>query len=62
MLWVDVPSRPVGTITLSGGSGSMRPYNMGTTALRRDFVTALSGPPSQTAPPAQLLSGGPFAT
>ena len=61
-LWVDVQNRPVGTITLSSGSGSMRVYNMGDTSVRRDFVTVFSGPPSQTAPPSQLLSGGPFPT
>ena len=62
VLWVDVQNRPVGTITLSGGSGSMRLYNMGDTSLRRDFVTVFSGPPSQITPPTQLLSGGPFPT
>lgn len=62
VLWVYVQSLPVGTITLSGGSGSTRVYNMGTTALRRDLVTVYAGPPSQTSPPKQVLSGGPFPT
>lgn len=58
-LWVTLDFLPVGTITLSGGSGTMPNYNMGHFGVSRDQVRINSALPD--VPSAQeILIGGAF--
>ena len=58
-LWVTLDFQPVGTITLSGGSGTMANYNMGDFGVSRDQVRINSALPD--VPTAQeILIGAAF--
>ena len=58
-LWVTLDFGPVGTITLSGGSGTMRTYNLGQFGVSRDAVRVYDRLPDQ-AGQTQILIGGAF--
>jgi Putative Ig domain/Abnormal spindle-like microcephaly-assoc'd, ASPM-SPD-2-Hydin len=58
-LWVTLDFKPVGTITLKGGSGSMAPYNMGDFGVSRDQVRVYSSLPDISTFQ-QILIGGSF--
>jgi Putative Ig domain/Abnormal spindle-like microcephaly-assoc'd, ASPM-SPD-2-Hydin len=58
-LWVTLDFKPVGTITLKGGSGSMTPYNMGDFGVSRDQIRVNSALPD-VSPFQQILIGGSF--
>lgn len=59
-LWVTLDFKPVGTITLNQGSGSMTPYNLGRFGVSRDQIRVYSSLPD-LAPFQQILIGGSFA-
>jgi hypothetical protein len=58
-LWVTLDFKPVGTITLSGGRGAMKAYNMGQFGVSRDAVRVYSALPD-VAGSQQILIGGSF--
>ena len=60
VLWVTLDFKPVGTITLRGGSGTMPTYNMGRFGVSRDQVRVYSALPD-VASSQQILAGGGFA-
>jgi hypothetical protein len=58
-LWVTLDFKPVGTITLRGGSGTMATYNLGRFGVSRDAVRVYDRlPDAGTAQ--QILIGGAF--
>jgi hypothetical protein len=59
-LWATLDGLPVGTITVSHGSGSMTPYNLGRFGVSMDQVTVFNSFPDTT-PFQQILSGGSFS-
>jgi hypothetical protein len=58
-LWVTLDFGPVGTITLSGGSGTMATYNMGRFGVSRDQIRVYSALPDIPSSQ-QILIGGSF--
>jgi Putative Ig domain/HYDIN/CFA65/VesB-like, Ig-like domain len=58
-LWVTLDFGPVGTITLSGGSGTMPTYNLGQFGVSNDDVRVYSALPD-VAGSQQILIGGAF--
>jgi hypothetical protein len=61
VLWVSLDSKPVGTITLNGSQGSMRPYNLGDFGASFDQVTVVNGPPPAVLGQPDVLSGSTFS-
>jgi len=59
VLWVTLDFKPVGTITLRGGSGTMPTYNMGRFGVSNDDVRVYSALPD-VANSQQILIGGAF--
>ncbi len=59
-LWVTLDFKPVGTITLKNGSGSMTPYNLGDFGVSMDQVRVFSSLPDVGAFQ-QILIGGSFS-
>lgn len=60
VLWVTLDFKPVGTITLRGGSGTMPTYNMGRFGVSRDQIRVFNSLPDNS-PFTQILSGGGFS-
>ncbi len=59
-LWATLDFKPVGTITLSHGSGSMTPYNLGDFGVSMDQVRVFSSLPDISTFQ-QILIGGSFS-
>ena len=59
-LWATLDFGAVGTITVSHGSGSMKPYNLGRFGVSRDQVRIYSSLPDISSY-TQILSGGSFS-
>jgi hypothetical protein len=59
VLWVTLDFKPVGTITLRGGSGTMPTYNMGHFGVSNDDVRVYSALPDISSSQ-QILIGGAF--
>ena len=59
VLWVTLDFKPVGTIRLSGGSGTMPTYNMGRFGVSNDDVRVYSALPDISTSQ-QILIGGAF--
>lgn len=59
-VWATLDFKPVGVITLKGGSGSMAPYNMGDFAVSRDQIRVYSSLPDAGSFQ-QILIGGAFS-
>jgi hypothetical protein len=59
VLWATLDFKPVGTITLRGGSGTMPTYNMGRFGVSNDDVRVYSALPDITSSQ-QILIGGAF--
>lgn len=59
VLWVTLDFKPVGTMTLQSGSGTMAPYNLGRFGVSRDAVRIYSALPD-VAGSRQILIGGSF--
>lgn len=60
-LWATLDFKPVGTITVSHGSGTMTPYNLGRFGVSRDQVRVYSSLPDVSGYQ-QILSGGSFVS
>lgn len=60
VLWVSLDFMPVGTITLSGGTGSMAPYNLGRFGVGFDQVRVVDHPPPRVNGEPTVLIGGSF--
>jgi hypothetical protein len=58
-VWATLDFKPVGLITLKGGSGSIAPYNMGDFGVSRDQIRVYSSLPDAGAFQ-QILIGGSF--
>ncbi len=61
VLWVSLDTKTVGAITLNGGQGAMRAYNLGDFAASFDQVTIVSTPPPAVNGQTNVLSGGSFS-
>lgn len=61
VLWVSLDAKPVGTITLNGSQGTMRPYNLGDFGVSFDQVTVVNGPPPTVLGQPAVLSGSTFS-
>jgi Putative Ig domain/Abnormal spindle-like microcephaly-assoc'd, ASPM-SPD-2-Hydin len=59
-IWVTLDFNPVGLITLSHGSGSMAPNNMGDFGVSRDQIRVYTSLPDMS-PFQQILIGGAFS-
>jgi hypothetical protein len=59
VLWVTLDFKPVGTITLRGGAGTMASYNMGRFGVSNDDVRVYSALPDISSSQ-QILIGGAF--
>jgi hypothetical protein len=59
VLWVTLDFKPVGTISLRGGSGTMASYNMGRFGVSNDDVRVYSALPDISSSQ-QILIGGAF--
>jgi hypothetical protein len=59
VLWVTLDFKPVGTITLRAGSGTMPTYNMGRFGASNDDVRVYSALPDISTSQ-QILIGGAF--
>jgi len=60
VLWVALDGKPVGTITLKSGSGTMAQYNMGDFGVSRDSVQVYNSLPDAS-PFQQILVGSRFS-
>jgi len=60
VLWVTLDFKPVGTITLKGGSGTMPTYNLGDFGVSRDQVRVFNSLPDISGF-TQILIGGSFS-
>ena len=59
-LWVTIDFKPVGTITLKNGSGSMTPYNLGRFGVSMDAIRIFNSLPDVSTFQ-QILIGGTFS-
>jgi hypothetical protein len=59
VLWVTLGGEPIGRITLSGGAGSMAPWTLAISTLRKQAMGVFTQPPTGTSAQPPLLSG-PF--
>jgi hypothetical protein len=59
VLWVTLGGEPIGRITLSGGAGSMAPWTLAISTLRKQAMGVFTQPPTGTSTQSPLLSG-PF--
>jgi hypothetical protein len=59
VLWVSLGGEPIGTITLSNGGGTMPPWTLAISTLRKQAMGIFTSPPTGSAPQSPLLSG-PF--
>ena len=59
VLWVTLGGEPIGRITLSNGAGSMAPWTLAISTLRKQAMGVFTQPPTGTSPQSPLLSG-PF--
>jgi hypothetical protein len=61
VLWVSLDFKPVGTITLNGGSGAMKPYNLGRFGVSFSHIRVVSHAPPRVLGEPEILTGGFFA-
>jgi hypothetical protein len=59
VLWVTLGGEPIGRITLSGGSGSMAPWTLPVSTLRKQGMAIFTGPPTNSVTDVPIMSG-PF--
>jgi hypothetical protein len=59
VLWVTLGGEPIGRITLSNGAGTMAPWTLAISTLRKQGMGVFTQPPSGTVPQNPILSG-PF--
>jgi hypothetical protein len=61
VLWVSLDFKPVGTITLNGGSGAMQPYNLGRFGVSFDHIHVVNHAPPRVNGEPEILTGGFFS-
>ncbi|MDQ1359330.1 MAG: hypothetical protein QOG44_3703, partial [Acidimicrobiaceae bacterium] len=61
VLWVYYGGGAVGTITLNGGSGSIKPFNLGGQFPRFVSISVIDGPPPIVSTQRLVLTGGFFS-
>jgi hypothetical protein len=59
VVWVTLGGEPIGRITLSGGAGTMAPWTLPFSTLRKQGMGVFTAPPTGTFSPPTILSG-PF--
>jgi putative Ig domain-containing protein/HYDIN/CFA65/VesB family protein len=59
ILWVTLGGEPIGRITLSGGAGSMSPWTLPVSTLRKQGMGIFTAPPTNSVTDVPILSG-PF--
>jgi hypothetical protein len=59
VLWVTLGGEPIGRITLSNGAGTMAPWTLAISTLRKQGMGIFTQPPTGTVPQNPILSG-PF--
>ena len=59
VLWVTLGGEPIGRITLSSGAGTMAPWTLAISTLRKQAMGVFSAPPTGSLTESPLLSG-PF--
>jgi putative Ig domain-containing protein/ASPM-SPD-2-Hydin domain-containing protein len=59
VLWVTLGGEPIGRITLTNGAGTMAPWTLAISTLRKQGMGVFSQPPTGSTPQSPLLSG-PF--
>jgi hypothetical protein len=59
VLWVTLGGDPIGRITLSNGAGTMTPWTLTISTLRKQAMGVFTQPPTGASPQSPLLSG-PF--
>jgi hypothetical protein len=59
ILWVTLGGEPIGRITLSGGAGSMAPWTLPQSTLRKQGMGIFTAPPTNSVTDVAILSG-PF--
>ena len=59
ILWVTLGGEPIGRITLSGGAGSMAPWTLPQSTLRKQGMEIFTAPPTNSVTDVAILSG-PF--
>jgi hypothetical protein len=59
VLWVTLGGEPIGRITLSGGAGSMAPWTLAISTLRKQGMGIFTAPPTNSVTDVPILSG-PF--
>jgi hypothetical protein len=56
---VTLGGEPIGRITLSGGAGTMAPWTLPVSTLRKQGMTIFTAPPTNSVTDVAIL-GGPF--
>jgi hypothetical protein len=59
VLWVTLGGEPIGRLTLSNGAGTMAPWTLAISTLRKQGMGVFTQPPTGTVPQNPILSG-PF--
>ncbi len=59
VLWVTLGGEPIGLITLQGGGGSMAPWTLPVSTLRKQGIGIFTAPPTNSVTDVPILSG-PF--
>ena len=59
VLWVTLGGEPMGLITLQGGGGSMAPWTLPVSTLRKQGIGIFTAPPTNSVTDVPILSG-PF--
>jgi hypothetical protein len=59
VLWVTLGGEPIGRITLSGGAGSMAPWTLAISTLRKQGMAIFTAPPTNSVTDVAIMSG-PF--
>jgi hypothetical protein len=59
VLWITLGGEPIGRITLTSGAGTMAPWTLTISTLRKQGMGVFTQPPTGTAPQNPILSG-PF--
>jgi Putative Ig domain len=59
VLWVTLGGEPIGQITLNGGAGSMAPWTLAISTLRKQGMAIFTAPPTNSVTDVAIMSG-PF--
>jgi hypothetical protein len=59
VLWVTLGGEPIGRLTLSNGAGTMQPWTLAISTLRKQGMGVFTQPPTGSLPQSPILSG-PF--